>query len=551
MGADTGGHTMADATGSPPSPGLRRRPRLSLRGLMLLVLVVGGGLGYFDLRARAQRDAVAAVERAGGQVRYDLEADDDGKPTPWARWRIALFGIDRVATVVDVRGGPGFDDATMAAVARLMSLEQLELGDCPVTDAGLAAGLAGLGRLKRLEFHDGNSQLTRAIIPAVARLDALEKLVLRAGMMTLDDADLGQLARLRRLREVSLRGPAITDAGLDLLATLPALEHLHLELTGVTEVGLGYLARCKTLRSLFLVGAEVKTLEPLRNLPNLESITVWQCPLASAWTTPVAGLDRLKALTLPGAPIRDAGLAHLGGLPALENLDLQQSRLTDAGLAHVGRCARLVELNVADTAITTLEPIRAMPRLIQIVARGCPISVAWKTPVTGLGALWSLDLSGAPADGAGLARLGDLGRVTSLSLSGSKADNSVLAAIGPMKGLAHLNLAGTAITDAGLAHLANLAGLVTLELSRTDIGDAAIPHLLRIPGAPFISLSRTGITDAGLRKLDAPGGFRGVLNVGGPSLTAEGVRAAQAANPGIKIMVEPTDPPPPAPAGEP
>ena len=43
----------------PSSDTWRRRLRISVRGLMALVLIVGGGLGWVIHRAHVQRDAVA------------------------------------------------------------------------------------------------------------------------------------------------------------------------------------------------------------------------------------------------------------------------------------------------------------------------------------------------------------------------------------------------------------------------------------------------------------------------------------------------------------
>ncbi len=48
--------------------GIRARSRLSVRALMVLVLVCGGWLGWVVHRARVQKDAVAAIERAGGGI---------------------------------------------------------------------------------------------------------------------------------------------------------------------------------------------------------------------------------------------------------------------------------------------------------------------------------------------------------------------------------------------------------------------------------------------------------------------------------------------------
>ena len=43
------------------------RIRFNLSALMVLVLFIGSALGWIVHRARAQRDAAAAIERAGGQ----------------------------------------------------------------------------------------------------------------------------------------------------------------------------------------------------------------------------------------------------------------------------------------------------------------------------------------------------------------------------------------------------------------------------------------------------------------------------------------------------
>ena len=53
--------------------GAVKRLRFRLRSLVILVLLVGGALGWFVHRARVQRNAVAAVKSIGGQAVYDFE----------------------------------------------------------------------------------------------------------------------------------------------------------------------------------------------------------------------------------------------------------------------------------------------------------------------------------------------------------------------------------------------------------------------------------------------------------------------------------------------
>ena len=50
----------------------RRYPRFSVRGLISVVLLIGIGLDWWIHRARVQRDAVAAIRRAHGSVRYNI-----------------------------------------------------------------------------------------------------------------------------------------------------------------------------------------------------------------------------------------------------------------------------------------------------------------------------------------------------------------------------------------------------------------------------------------------------------------------------------------------
>src|SRR5690242_803936 len=80
----------------PEQPSLetwRRRLRISVRGLIALVLLVGGWLGWIGHEARVQRQAVTAIERAVGSVQYDRELP---------RWLGAVIGIDTLSNVVSV-----------------------------------------------------------------------------------------------------------------------------------------------------------------------------------------------------------------------------------------------------------------------------------------------------------------------------------------------------------------------------------------------------------------------------------------------------------------
>ncbi len=54
--------------------------RFSVRGLIVVVLVIGGWMGWMVRCARIQREAVAAIKKAGGGVCYDWESRNSFQP---------------------------------------------------------------------------------------------------------------------------------------------------------------------------------------------------------------------------------------------------------------------------------------------------------------------------------------------------------------------------------------------------------------------------------------------------------------------------------------
>ena len=163
----------------PPPASRRRWLRISVRAVLLLVLLIGCLLGWMVRAARIQRDAVAAIEGAGGRVDYDWEWEN-GFPKndgPWApEWLVDRLGIDYFGSVVHVEfsvfshdmtgveiGGLEASlqsyrrrfDVALAHVGRLRRLEELELSISEVTDAGLKH-LMGLTALKKLDLENTN-----------------------------------------------------------------------------------------------------------------------------------------------------------------------------------------------------------------------------------------------------------------------------------------------------------------------------------------------------------------------------------------------------------
>src|SRR5262245_57633080 len=101
---------------------LGRWAKLSVRGLMVLVLIAAAGLAHVTNQARTQQAAVAAIEKAGGEVYYDWERPVNALTTglawaspkqarshadpPWPKWFVRAVGIDYFGSADHVEFGP-------------------------------------------------------------------------------------------------------------------------------------------------------------------------------------------------------------------------------------------------------------------------------------------------------------------------------------------------------------------------------------------------------------------------------------------------------------
>jgi hypothetical protein len=213
-----------------------------VRGLIVVVFVIGVGLGWIVRQARVQRDAVAAIKHAGGTVYYDWEWNNGTAifgGRPWApAWLSGLIGVDNFGRVIAVRGHASMtqSDAVMAAVGRITRIQYLSVDQWYITDADLA-------QLTRLtDLHDlflSNGQLTDA---GMTHLDALSKFpFLSVSGTQVADAWLAHLEGLNELSCLSVSGTLVTDAGLVHLKGLPNLMVLLLNHTRASDSGVNEL----------------------------------------------------------------------------------------------------------------------------------------------------------------------------------------------------------------------------------------------------------------------------------------------------------------------
>jgi internalin A len=358
-------------TASPPrKPWYRRLAfRISVRTLIVLVLVVGVGLGWIGHRARVQRQAVAAIEKAGGAVSYDFQWYGLGidpqtqPPEPWPKWLVDAVGIDYLSNVVDARfRGSEATDELMVEVGHLDHLKSLSLsyksggkiiGDglpyinVRMTDAGLSH-LSGLGRLRQLNLSG-----TAIKGPGLACLEGMANLrALDLNRLPIHEAEMAHLSGLSQLEELDLNYTNTTDAGLAHLKLLN-LRSLSMSACPITTAGLDHLRGMNRLEVLWLTDTRVDSLEPLRSLRNLTKLSLYGTPITNEGLAPVANFAKLEWLRLDHTAIGDGGLVHLRGLTGLPELSLaHNTKITDAGLANLAGLSGLESLDLRQTAIT-------------------------------------------------------------------------------------------------------------------------------------------------------------------------------------------------------
>lgn len=306
----------AEAAGNPA----RRTLRLTLGGMMLLVLVIGVALGWVVRGAKVQRDAVAAIRLAGGTVIYEEPSGWKGaRGVRWLRSRLGTDLFDRVVAA-HRKGG---DDRLMTQVGRLPHLDLLTLSHTEITDRGFSS-VADLPGLTSVSL-DRNPNLTGACLTHLRHHPAIRWLSYVGD--GLRDEHLALLAPMTSLEELQLHSPDYGDAGLIHLRGLSKLKSLRVDVSRVTDRGLAELRPLTGLKRLILPST-VRSLVPLRHLPSLRHLEIY-----------LSSMD-------------DAGLDGIESFPSLETLNMTRCLATDAGLLRIANCPSLRSANIDSPHVT-------------------------------------------------------------------------------------------------------------------------------------------------------------------------------------------------------
>jgi hypothetical protein len=255
---------------------------------VILVLIFGSGLAWAVHRVQVKLEALAAVEKAGGQIKLDWEWID-GRSVPkgnaWCpEWLINCLGDHYFVNAARVDFYASGSDSDLVQVRHLSRLEVLSLTRSFVTDSGLT-DLAGLSSLESLYLDD----------------------------TAVTDSGLVHLKRLISLKSLWLNGTAVSDSGLTHLKGMTHLEDLNLDDTVVTDAGLAHLEGMSGMQWLHLGGTKI----------------------SDAGLVHLKGMTKLRNLLLSDTKVSDAGLVELRALSSLQWLWLDGTEVSDAGLQEL------------------------------------------------------------------------------------------------------------------------------------------------------------------------------------------------------------------------
>ena len=447
---------------------LRKRLRLSLGTMMIIVLGIGGVLGWVAHRAHVQRDAVAAIQtprrNTRGIVYYDwqfaaAQGDKNAKPRG-PKWLRDVLGPDVFDTVVIVTiEGDNVDDEFVANVGKLHGVEKVDLLGHAAPDLTLA-GMAQLCTLPRLKTLN-----TRGV--AIPR-----------GFVS-------GLAGRTGIRHLWLPQAAVTDDEMAIIGGFTDLEFLQLDGSNVTDQGFAHVANLKKLTILDMPGVRITDLAPVADLVQLDLLILAPGKATPARSVPGPGgplslgplrrLTKVTQLTLGATRIEDRELAVVAGLPKLNNLQIGARGITEAGLARLAESKSMTCLGLTDSSIADLRPLS--PRLHAI-------STLW--------------IENSHLSDAGIEPLSREIRLTDLTIAGSRMTDAGLDHLASLTSLWRLRLDRSAITDAGLARLKSLKSLETLSLTDTKLTDSSVETLAGFQSLKSLNLDRSGISPAGI-----------------------------------------------------
>lgn len=387
----------------------------------------------------------------------------------------------RALTLGGAVGEPG-----LHAITALEALERLDLFNCyePKLKPKDIACLAALKGLRSLRLSVAG--LTKATLKEVAKLSSLEELDLSRNDGLADGA-LAHIGQLPRLQRLTLVGDLASVETARAIAGLSSLKELNLE--GNQKLGDEGARALATNQGLLRLnvrrcGLSPAGVEAIGAITSLEDLDVGGIPGTGAFASALPNLPRLRRLAAEHAAPNEADLRAMAALPSLSELHLGYGRMK--GGAELLSGLRVTALSLDHCALGA-EGMRAISRLERVEWLNVAGSAIDESGLRDAGQLTSLRFlhAGDNPVGAGARHLAALTELRELYLNDAGLDAKAGSALAALERLRLLVLHGNALGDEGAAHLTSLTRLRLLNVVNNRISSegqtllrAALPDTL-------------------------------------------------------------------------
>lgn len=191
-----------------------------------------------------------------------------------------------------------------------------------------------------------------------------------------------QLARLRRLEQLSLWNVEFIDSAFQYVANLRRLQGLSITACGrlIGDDGFASLGKLTELRRLELrdFQSQPESFQHLRNLASLTDLILVDsdCDDRALRHLSPSNWPALESLYLRGTRVTDAGLDAIANFRSLQLLDLADTKITDHGVAKLDLMPFLESLILERTAVTPAcrYPLGTLPNLRYLYLKGTAIN---------------------------------------------------------------------------------------------------------------------------------------------------------------------------------
>ncbi len=381
---------------------------------------------------------------------------------------------------LSVPGVMGIDDKVMGQIAKIGSLERLQLqSPGTYTDAGLAS-LKSLTKLEELNLSFSR-KLNDSSLKAIAEIKSLRVLTLPENSEFTGDG-FAALSSLN-LRELTTPYGKRDETGVKHLGHMSNLESLKVRAGKLSTDDCKALAKLTNLQKLYLESncdVTDEGLESLKGLTKLRELwlTGFGKPVGAGFVH-LAELKQLERLSLLMSSYTDEHVMHLKGLTSLKHITLSSNKMTDEGLAALAGMKQLESVSLPTTIKGTgFQHLKDIPTLLELDLKNYRLTDAGMEGLKGWKHLQKLTLPNTITD-AGIAKLEDLPALESLTITENKK----------FKGASFASLNKAA------------PNLRTIVVSKTGVGNDALPELLKFQALRELYIRETAIDAKGLPDL--------------------------------------------------